>query len=302
MRLSFPLAALLAACLAAVEAPPVAAQVSVDLHALDKLPQSAPPSAAAAPAAAASSRHRGGRTAARADKHHGRSHGRAEAHGDSHPGPTADHGGKTATAPAPAPAPTAAARPAAPPAATLPTAAPPPVVLSPGPPPTVATEPPPKPPIAADAGGDAMPMADGLRITFLPSRFDLSPDTSDALHHFAAVLPRSDSVTLDVRAYAAAVPDDPSAARRLSLSRSLAIRAALMNEGIPSTRIFLRALGANAGTGPADRCDVLISRLGAEPAAPGGETGAAARPDAGTAVAAAPRAPADAGARPIARP
>jgi outer membrane protein OmpA-like peptidoglycan-associated protein len=297
MRLSFPLAALLAACLAAVGVPPASAQVSVDLHALDKLPPSAPQADTAAPAAGASSTRHGGRTAAHADKHHGRGHGRAEARGSSHSAPAADHGGKAAAAPAPAPV-TAVA----PPAATLPTAAPPAVQLPPGPPPRVATEPPPKPPIAADAGGDAMPMADGLRIIFLPSRFDLSPDTSDALHHFAAMLPRSDNVTLDVRAYAAAVPDDPSAARRLSLSRSLAIRAALMTEGIPSTRIFLRALGANAGNGPADRCDVLISRLGAEPAAPGGETAAAARPDAGTAVAAAPRPPADAGARPIARP
>jgi outer membrane protein OmpA-like peptidoglycan-associated protein len=300
MRLSFTLTALLAACLAAVEPLPGAAQVSVDLHALDKLPSSAPPASTAAPAAGASATHHGGRTAAHADKHHGRSHGRAEARGTGHSGPSADHG-KAAAAPTPGPV-TATAPAVAPPAATLPTAAPPPVVLPPNPPRPVATEPPPKPPIAADAGGDAMPMADGLRIIFLPSRFDLSPDTSDALHHFAAMLPRSDNVTLDVRAYAAAVPDDPSAARRLSLSRSLAIRAALMNEGIPSTRIFLRALGANAGAGPADRCDVLISRLGNEPAPPGGETAAAARPDAGTAVAAAPRGPADAGARPIARP
>jgi outer membrane protein OmpA-like peptidoglycan-associated protein len=296
MRLSFPLAALLAACLSAVEPLPAAAQVSVDLHALDKLPSSAPP------VAGASSAHHNGRTAGHAEKHHGRGHGRAEARGASHSAPSANRTGKATAGPTQATTTAHAAPAVAPPAATLPTAAPPPVQLAPAPLPTVSTEPPPKPPIAADAGGDAMPMADGLRITFLPSRFDLSPDTSDALHHFAAVLPRSDNVTLDVRAYAAAVPDDPSAARRLSLSRSLAIRAALMNEGIPSTRIFLRALGSNAGNGPADRCDVLISRLGNEPAPPGGQTGAAARPDAGTAVAAAPRGPADAGARPIARP
>ena len=43
---------------------------------------------------------------------------------------------------------------------------------------------------------------------------------------------------------AAGSPDDPSMPRRLSLQRALAIRAVMINRGVPSTRIFARANGA----------------------------------------------------------
>jgi len=59
-------------------------------------------------------------------------------------------------------------------------------------------------------------------------------------------------------AYAAGRPEDPSTARRLSLSRALAVRAALMADGISSNRIYVRALGAQASDGPADRVDISV--------------------------------------------
>ena len=64
-------------------------------------------------------------------------------------------------------------------------------------------------------------------------------------------------------AYAAGSPEDPSTPRRLSLARALAARAVLINEGIASTRIYVRALGSAADDGPADRVD-----LSAAPPAP----------------------------------
>ena len=56
-----------------------------------------------------------------------------------------------------------------------------------------------------------------------------------------------DSTSFNVVAYAAGTPDDPSTARRLSLSRALAVRSALMADGVGSARIYVRALGAAGG-------------------------------------------------------
>jgi hypothetical protein len=64
-------------------------------------------------------------------------------------------------------------------------------------------------------------------------------------------------------AYAAGTPEDPSTARRLSLARALAVRSALIADGVSSTRIYVRALGAQpggalAGDAPADRVDLSV--------------------------------------------
>ncbi|MCH8925159.1 MAG: OmpA family protein [Proteobacteria bacterium] len=52
-------------------------------------------------------------------------------------------------------------------------------------------------------------------------------------------------------------PGSASAARRLSLSRALAVRAYLIEQGVRSTRMDVRALGDKVPDGPADRVDVL---------------------------------------------
>ena len=82
-------------------------------------------------------------------------------------------------------------------------------------------------------------------------------------------------------ATAAGSADDPSTPRRLSLSRALAARAVLITEGIASTRIYVRALGASGPPdGPPDRVDVSAGLPGAPPpaAAPRGSTAAPAGP------------------------
>jgi hypothetical protein len=80
--------------------------------------------------------------------------------------------------------------------------------------------------------------------------------------------PSGGTVTFNVVAYAAGIADDPSVARRVSLSRGLSVRAALMADGVPSTRIYVRALGASGGDAPPDRVDLTV--LGLSGAAPGG--------------------------------
>jgi outer membrane protein OmpA-like peptidoglycan-associated protein len=99
-------------------------------------------------------------------------------------------------------------------------------------------------------------------LTFTPDQTDLSPEGMAAIKHLIAATPSGDSTTFNVQAYAPGTPDDPSTARRMSLSRAMAIRSALIAEGVPSARIFVRALGAQHGNGPADRADVTVEGSG----------------------------------------
>jgi len=148
-----------------------------------------------------------------------------------------------------------------PPAATVPPAPPPPPVL---PPPIVVptrpVEPPPPPTIAADAIGSAAPIADGLRVTFGSGETEINPEVDAALKDLAKSLPAG--ATVDVVASAAGTPDDPSTARRESLSRALQVRSVLIGSGIASTRIYVRALGASVPPPPGvtpDRVDVTVT-------------------------------------------
>ncbi len=165
------------------------------------------------------------------------------------------------TPPATPTPPTAAAGPAPPPA-TLPVAPPPVATLAPIPPPAApaTAAPPAPPPISATAGTTARVETSGLRLIFKPDEADLSPVSNSALGDLVKATPKVDTITFNVVAYAKGVADDPSVARRMSLARGLAVRAALMADGVASTHIYIRALGA-AGGDPADRVDVTVAGL-----------------------------------------
>lgn len=151
-------------------------------------------------------------------------------------------------------------------AATIPAAPPPPPVFTapvinvplhpPAPPPPV--------PVVQTAAGAATPMPDGLRIGFGTGSADLNPATMQALQGFAGRLRADPTARADLDAYSTGTADDPSTPRRMALSRGLAARAVLINAGIPSTRIYVRAFGqAPAATGPSvspDRVDLHLSR------------------------------------------
>lgn len=127
---------------------------------------------------------------------------------------------------------------------------------------------PPPVPTVPNAPGEASKIPSGLRVTFGPGRADLNPATEAALRDFARAVKSDERVSANVNAYASGTADDPSTPRRLSLSRALAARAVLISEGIVSTRIYVRALGAAASSedAPADRVDLTES--GATPATP----------------------------------
>lgn len=136
------------------------------------------------------------------------------------------------------------------PDATLPDATPPP-------PPTLEANaaPPPAPTAALTAPAVT---AAAVRLGFAPNQSTLGGEDTELLKQLVEGAPRGDNTTFNVVAFASATPDDPSAARRLSLSRALAVRSALMAAGIASGRIYVRALGGQGGDGPPDRADVSV--------------------------------------------
>ena len=208
------------------------AQVSVDRGALTRLQPSAP-AAARKPAPA----HPAART----------SHGAAS---PSRPAPAGTRASRLRPGPPPA-------VPAAPPSAAV---LPPPVVA-----PARPVAPPPPVPVIPTAIGAVAPIKGGVRITFGAGVSDLNPATEQAIRGFADTVKADPNADLNVYAFAAGVPDDPSTPRRLALSRALAVRAILISQGIISTRIYPRALGAGpsplGGDGPPDRVDLVAASL-----------------------------------------
>lgn len=159
-----------------------------------------------------------------------------------------------ARAPAPAPREQVAAAPPAPPT--------PP---APPPPPSVAPAPAPAAPPAAQQQVAALPPVQfinvddqqALRVMFSGASTRLSPQGEQQLKALADQLGDSDT-RLQLKAYGGGSSETVSAARRLSLSRALAVRSYLIEQGIRSTRIDVRALGIAKDGGPAERVDLVL--------------------------------------------
>jgi outer membrane protein OmpA-like peptidoglycan-associated protein len=158
---------------------------------------------------------------------------------------------------APAPLPLPPPVPAPPPVVAAPVLAPPAEVAAPPPPPAEVAARPPAPPAAAPRAPSG-PLPERVQLLFTPGAEELTEAMRAELRALAGTLPDSDATRLTVNAYAGGDPTNPSLARRASLSRALAVRTALMEAGVRSTRIDVRALGLNAGDGPPDRVDVLV--------------------------------------------
>lgn len=78
------------------------------------------------------------------------------------------------------------------------------------------------------------------------------------LKALAGKMSKDEDMRLQLLAYAEGTDANASKARRLSLSRALAVRSYLIDQGVRSTRIDVRALGNKAGSGPAERVDVVM--------------------------------------------
>lgn len=94
---------------------------------------------------------------------------------------------------------------------------------------------------------------------------DGSASISDAargpLEELSAKMKENENLRVQLLAFAGGTSETASQARRLSLSRALAVRSYLISQGVRSTRMDVRALGNKAESGPADRVDaVLVER------------------------------------------
>lgn len=101
-------------------------------------------------------------------------------------------------------------------------------------------------------------MAPELTLPFEPGRTDLNDSQTIQLKALVSRLGDDHRSRIQIAAYADVAGASGSAARRLSLSRALAIRSRLLEEGVPSTRIDVRALGNQVARGTADRVDVAV--------------------------------------------
>jgi outer membrane protein OmpA-like peptidoglycan-associated protein len=250
-------------------AAPALAQVMVDLHALDALPGAKSPSTETHPHRAApkpTPRPSSAAALNKASPQQPSGPSTPESAKATTPAPSAPQTATTAQPPTATPTTPSPTTPS-PPAATLPTETPPTAALAPlAPPPTVeAAPPPPPPPISDTATSAASATGNGLRVTFGAGETDLSPASATAIQNVVKAAPPGDTTSFNVVAYAAGTPEDPSTARRLSLARALAVRSALMADGVSSARIYVRALGAQVGDAPADRVDLSVLGANAPP-------------------------------------
>lgn len=107
-------------------------------------------------------------------------------------------------------------------------------------------------PSSQSAGGDT------TRIAFPGGQSQLPDDAAAKLDPVIARLKQDDRLRVQLMAYADGDQDGANKARRLSLSRALAVRAYLIDNEIASTRMDVRALGNRADDGPADRVDLVV--------------------------------------------
>ncbi len=173
-----------------------------------------------------------------------------------------------APAPVPAPAPTPAPTATAPAMPVTPTpAAPTPTMPAPQPPtpaapPQVATAVPPPAAHAAKSGSDAAVYHKGdvLTVVFKPDDSTLPDAAQTELTALAQKMSRDESLGLQLVAFAQGDEASTSKARRLSLSRALEVRKVLMDLGVRSTRIEVRALGnKNDSADSPDRVDAILT-------------------------------------------
>jgi outer membrane protein OmpA-like peptidoglycan-associated protein len=97
------------------------------------------------------------------------------------------------------------------------------------------------------------------RLAFTAGSAEINDAGKSALGPVVAELQKDSAARLQLQAYASGGDDAGGQARRLSLSRALAVRAQLIEQGIASTRMDVRALG-RTGDGPPDRVDIVLVR------------------------------------------
>lgn len=97
-----------------------------------------------------------------------------------------------------------------------------------------------------------------MRIVFTGEDTRLPEGANATLDPVAAEASADDNIRIQLRAYAGGEDISASKARRLSLSRALAVRSYLIEQGVRSTRIDVRALGDKVDDEPINRVDIDV--------------------------------------------
>ncbi|MDE3060990.1 MAG: OmpA family protein [Pseudomonadota bacterium] len=113
-----------------------------------------------------------------------------------------------------------------------------------------------KPVPAAAATGNAP----ALRIAFKATETAVPLSMKEDLDNLAKRLRQNENERITLIAYASAVGDQASTARRVSLSRALSVRAYLIDAGVNNLRINVQAEGDKSPGGDPDRVDMFIQK------------------------------------------
>ncbi|MUG90497.1 OmpA family protein [Bombella sp. ESL0385] len=143
----------------------------------------------------------------------------------------------------------------------IPAKAPTPTVITPPPFPVALHPPVPAATVvpAATSHSHTEPLQGGaLRVLFDPNSADLNEETIEAVRHYAQSMAPKTEVRFILHSYANVPGNDISMPRRLALSRALAIRGLLVQNGIATTRIYPIAQGRPTAddTAPTERLDI----------------------------------------------
>jgi outer membrane protein OmpA-like peptidoglycan-associated protein len=117
------------------------------------------------------------------------------------------------------------------------------------------------PPVQTASTTDVSSLEPSFRVLFDDNSATISDTGRAPLEELSKKMQESEDLRVQLLAYASGTSETASQARRLSLSRALAVRSFLISQGVRSTRMDVRALGNKAESGPADRVDaVLVER------------------------------------------
>lgn len=104
-----------------------------------------------------------------------------------------------------------------------------------------------------------LPNSQGYRILFGAGSESLTNAGGSLLEGLAQRMTTDPSLWIQIRAFATDPSGGPSNSRSLSLNRALLIRSFLIDRGVRSTRVDIRALGNTAENEPRDRVDLIFS-------------------------------------------
>ncbi|MEM8589961.1 MAG: OmpA family protein [Pseudomonadota bacterium] len=104
-----------------------------------------------------------------------------------------------------------------------------------------------------------LPNSQGYRLLFEAGSDGLTAAGGSLLEGLAVRMASDPTLWIQIRAFATDTSGLPSNSRSLSLNRALLIRSFLIDRGVRSTRVDIRALGDTAETGPRDRVDLIFS-------------------------------------------